>query len=80
MGDPPDETTHYGWIQFRTTYDNVQSTSQILGWAYETEPDKPIHIEDCQAIPTLNEWGVLILAGLILAEGGRRLRKKSIEC
>ncbi len=30
-------------------------------------------------IPTLNQWGMIFLAGLILLEGARRLRKKKVR-
>jgi len=70
--------THYGWIQFESTPNGSAST--IIDWAYESVPDTPIHIPEPAAIPTLNEWGILILAALILAEGGRRIRKKKDAC
>ncbi|MFH1156222.1 MAG: IPTL-CTERM sorting domain-containing protein [Pseudomonadota bacterium] len=67
--------THYGWIYLQSTADATSTT--IIDWAYEDQPDTPIHVGTRSSdIPTLNEWGILILVGLILAEGTRRLRRK----
>jgi len=71
------QKTHYGWIQFESTPNGSAGT--IIDWAYESEPDTKIHVgerPEPAAIPTLNEWGLIFLAALILAEGGRRIRKK----
>lgn len=65
------DASHLGWIHFNSN----GSTREITGWAYDDEPDTT-----CQDIPTLNEWGLLILAGLILAEGARRIRRKEDAC
>ena len=66
--------TKYGWIDFEGT---VGSAGQgtIHGWAYEACTDEPIMAgattggADCDAIPTLNEWGMIILVGLLAAGG-----------
>jgi hypothetical protein len=53
----------------------------IVDWAYEDEPGKGIAAGDTgqTPIPTLNQWGMMFLAGLILLEGARRLRKRKIQ-
>jgi len=59
----------------------VQGT--IYGWAYEDVPERRIKAGDkgqsAQPVPTLNEWGMIFLMGLILLEGTRRLRNRSKE-
>ncbi len=68
--------THYGWIRFNNALNRSPAT--IVDWAYEDVPGMAIAAGDTgQApIPTLNQWGVMFLAGLILLEGARRLRKR----
>lgn len=71
-------STHYGWIRARVAA-NCSSTT-IIDWAYEDQADTPIHIQGPAInIPTLNEWGVLILMGLILMEGTRRIKRSREE-
>ncbi|MBN1277552.1 MAG: IPTL-CTERM sorting domain-containing protein [Deltaproteobacteria bacterium] len=73
-----DGATHYGWIQFRGAANCSAGT--IIDWAYEDQADTPIHIlGPSLTIPTLNEWGIIILMGLILMEGARRLKKREQE-
>ncbi len=59
----------------------VQGT--IYGWAYEDVPERRIKAGDkgqpAQPVPTLNEWGMIFLMGLILLEGTRRLRNRGKE-
>jgi hypothetical protein len=56
-------------------------SGRILGWAYEDVPERQIRAGDtgriAETVPTLNEWGMIFLMGLILVEGARRLRKRS---
>ena len=61
--------TKYGWIDFEgDANDGGQGT--IYGWAYEDVTDAPIIAGDTgAAIPTLNEWGMIILVGLLAAGG-----------
>jgi len=70
--------THYGWIQFDATLNRSPVT--IVDWAYEDVPGKAIAAGDTgqTPIPTLNQWGMLFLASLILLEGARRLRKGKV--
>ncbi|MCF8128792.1 MAG: IPTL-CTERM sorting domain-containing protein [Deltaproteobacteria bacterium] len=66
---------HYGWIQFDATANRSPVT--IRGWAYEDDSGRAIAAGDTgqTPIPTLNQWGMMFLAGLILLEGARRLRE-----
>ena len=74
--------THYGWIHFEGP--NPPTYGKIIDWGYESEPDTPIlagapkytQPTKTQTIPTLNEWGMLILMALILEEGLRRMRRE----
>jgi hypothetical protein len=67
--------THYGWIRFNNSLNRAPAT--IVDWAYEDVPGAAIAAGDTgqTPIPTLNQWGMMFLAGLILLEGARRLRK-----
>jgi len=71
--------THYGWIQFDAAFDGLSGT--IVDWAYEDVPGKAVAAGDTgpAPIPTLNQWGMMFLAGLILLEGARRLRKEKVR-
>jgi len=74
--------THYGWIHFEGP--NPPTYGKIIDWGYESEPDTPIlagapkytQPTKTHTIPTLNEWGMLILMALILEEGLRRMRRE----
>ena len=74
--------THYGWIHFEGP--NTPTYGKIIDWGYESEPDTPIlagapkytQPTKTHTIPTLNEWGMLILMALILEEGLRRMRRE----
>ena len=75
--------THYGYIRLWASAQGDQAL--IKDWAYEDVPDTSILTPPCgevirtdtdpTTVPTLNQWGILILMGLILLEGGRRLKK-----
>jgi len=78
--------THYGWIQIEGGDPPIYG--KVIDWAYEDQPDTAIlagaksstEIETkITAIPTLNEWGIIILMALILEEGLRRMRRKKEE-
>jgi hypothetical protein len=74
--------THYGWIHFEGP--NPPTYGKIIDWGYESEPNTPIlagapkytQPTKTHTIPTLNEWGMLILMALILEEGLRRMRRE----
>ena len=74
----------FGWVDFEG---DVQDAARgiIHGWAYENQPLVPIAAGatpdggcSCEAIPTLNEWGMIILVGL-LAAGGLAYSRKEEE-
>jgi len=74
--------THYGWIQIEGG--DPPTYGKVIDWAYEDQPDTAILAGAKTAtetktatIPTLNEWGILILMALILEEGLRRTRRKN---
>jgi hypothetical protein len=69
---------HYGWIQF-TNNGRVDGT--INDWAYEECCNTPIEAGQtsgggCQQVPTLGEWGMMIMAGLLSGAAIYRLRKE----
>ena len=71
-------SNHYGWIAYEGT---GFFEGKITGWAYEDVAGKAIRAGDTGevTVPTLNEWGIIILMGLILLEGARRLRPRREE-
>jgi hypothetical protein len=77
--------THYGWIDYEgdCNFGAIAVSGLIYGWCYEDGEDAAIMAGERQEIPvpTLNPFGLLILAGLILAAGGvavtRRKKKES---
>ena len=79
------EETHYGYIRLWVSGQGNQVV--IKDWAYEDVPDTSILTPPCgevirsdtdpTTVPTLNQWGILFFMGLILLEGGRRLKKES---
>ena len=73
--------TKYGWIDFEGV---VGQPGRVIihDWAYEACSDTAIEAgatsggADCEAIPTLNEWGMIILVGLLAAGGLAYSRKE----
>ncbi len=66
--------THYGWI----AYEGAGYTGgRITGWAYEDRAGTAIAAGDTgiEPIPTLNQWGIIFLMGLIVLEGARRIKR-----
>ena len=79
FGDKYSNTRYYGWIAYEGT---GYSGGKISGWAYEDVPNKAIVVGDTGAkppIPTLNQWGIIFLMGLILLEGARRIKRSRDE-
>ena len=82
-GQPQNEETHYGYI--RIAVSPKGDRIGITDWAYESVPGESILTPPCGSpsaadpttVPTLNQWGMLFFMGLILLEGGRRLKKES---
>lgn len=70
--------TAYGWIQYDGT--NAPVSGTIIDWAYESSCGTPILAGDMGApavgVPTLNQWGLMILIGLLAGAGALILRKK----
>jgi len=76
---------HYGWIQFDGTYDGV-SGGRIIDWAYEDCVNVGIRAGATQnsrcgpyPVPTLSEWGMIILIALLAGCGMHRIRKQRDE-
>ncbi len=65
---------HYGWIAYEGT---GYTEGRITGWAYEDVPEADIlaGYTGTASIPTLNQWGIIFLMGLILLEGARRIAR-----
>ncbi len=77
-----DANTHYGWIHYEAP--NPPTYGTIIDWGWESTPDTAILAGAPQynkdpftaSVPTLNEWGILILMALILEESIRRMRRE----
>lgn len=73
---------HYGWIQFTN---NGRNDGTINDWAYEDCCNTPIDAGQteggtfCQTIPTLGEWGMIIMTGLLAGAAVYRIRKDKKE-
>lgn len=73
--------TKYGWIDFEGVVGHA-SRGIIHGWAYEDVTDAPIEAgaitgsADAESVPTLNEWGMIFLIGLLAAGGLVYARKE----
>jgi hypothetical protein len=72
----------YGYIRIAVEEDGRRVV--IQDWAYESDAEVPITTPPCdcevpgpEAVPTLNQWGILIFAGLVLMEGARRLKGRN---
>ena len=67
---------HFGWIQVNLL---AGSTSlAIIDWAYEDTPDTPILAGATgpqQAIPTLNEWGIIVLMTLLAGAAAWKMNR-----
>ena len=66
----------YGWIDFQG---DENGHGIIHGWAYE-DSGAPIAAgagsDNCEVVPTLNEWGMIILVSLLAAGGLAYTRKE----
>jgi hypothetical protein len=69
---------YYGWIQYRGDSDfTTKAAGTIVDWAYEDQVNTPIRAGDTgEPIPTLNQWGMIMLAALLAGYGMLRLRKQ----
>jgi len=74
----------YGWIQFSAQSNASQGT--IIDWAYEDSCNTPIlagetarSLAQPVSVPTLNQWGLLVLVGLLAGGGAFVLRRREAE-
>jgi len=72
---------HYGWIHF-TNAGTLDST--IDSWAYESTCNTQIPAGaqatvEPTSVPTLDQWGMLIMAGLLSGAAIYRMRKNQKE-
>ncbi len=69
----------YGWIRYQGVGDD---TGIIQDWAYE-DTGAPIQCFDTgqqtTAVPTLNQWGLLAMIGLLAGGGALALRRREAE-
>ena len=74
--------THFGWIQVNLAANFLTLT--IVDWAWEDVPDTPILAGatsgggGAQVVPTLNEWGLMLLTTLLAGAAvlkGRKLTR-----
>ncbi len=81
---------YYGWIRFDGR--SAPTAGTIVDWAYEDTINSPINagaigggqsvscsqIEEASpaTVPTLNQWGLLALIGLLAGGGAMALRKR----
>ncbi len=67
---------HYGWIQVNVAADSSSIT--IVDWAYEDTPNTPILAGAGAApavIPTLNEWGLIVLMTLLAGAAAWKMNR-----
>ncbi len=67
--------THYGWVQVT----EGASTQSVLQWGYESTPNTPIAVGAAVAatpVPTLSEWGMIILSSLLALATVFTLRRR----
>jgi hypothetical protein len=76
-----DASWHYGWIRFQNSGVGV---GRVIDWAYEDVCDTPV-LAGAGApiapvsVPTLGEWGMLIMTGLLSSVAIYRMRKDQKE-
>lgn len=67
--------THYGWVQVSEGPVN----QSVLRWAYESTPNTPIQagaLGAAAAVPTISEWGMILLSGLLALMAVFTLRRQ----
>ena len=71
-----DGERHYGWIQINVSA-RISSTT-VVDWAYEDTPGASIlagATSSQQAIPTLNEWGIIVLMTLLAGAAAWKMNR-----
>ena len=79
------QNVNYGWIRYQGStplgFPGVSGT--IIDWAYEDECNEPIAARQRQsasaAVPTLNQWGMVVFTLLLGGIAARMLRKRGNE-
>ncbi|MBK6402277.1 MAG: IPTL-CTERM sorting domain-containing protein [Rhodocyclaceae bacterium] len=72
---------HYGWVQIT----EGAADQSVLAWAYETSPNTPIaagstiSVATVTSIPTLSEWGILLLSGLLALGAVITFRRRDLR-
>ncbi len=68
---------HFGWIRVNLA---AGSTSiKIVDWAYEDVPGKSIPAgKGADVIPTLNEWGIIVLMTLLAGAAAWKMNKPEL--
>lgn len=76
-------TVQYGWLQVNFSNSNIDNSFvDVLAYAYETEPDTPIHMGDLGdiAVPEATSTVLIGMAAMVMgAAGVRRWRKNKAE-
>ena len=68
---------HFGWIQVNLAAGSTSIT--IVDWAWEDTPDTPIPAGSFTAvIPTLNEWGIIVLMTLLAGAAAWKMNKPEL--
>jgi hypothetical protein len=74
--------TAYGWIHYQgvTTIGNT-ATGTIIDWAYDNtcQPIAAGQTRSIVAVPTLNQWGMIVFTLLLGGIAARMLRKRGRE-
>ncbi len=73
---------HFGWVQVSVAADS--SSVEIIDWAWEKVPGEPILAGATtggaanQVIPTLNEWGIIVLMTLLAGAAAWKMNKPEL--
>ncbi len=71
------EQSHYGWVQVNVAANNASLT--IVDWAWENIPEIPILAGATSTtvivIPTLNEWGLIVLMTLLAGAAAWKMNR-----
>ncbi len=68
---------HFGWIQVDLAANSASIT--ILDWAYEDTPGESITAGTTMTvIPTLNEWGIIVLMTLLAGAAAWKMKQPEL--